>query len=227
MNNTFLFKFSHFFATLLPHMLGARKPYHRIAEFPGKAGAGIFIGSMLLDTHKSRLYRRYNFKTICQLCHLGYVVRTTEPFELNTCLKKKVKAPTKAQYEAIGVTAIDLAVQDYVSLFTQKEQGFAKQLFETLESLYQAQAQTGKGVYFHCKAGKNRSFKALTAYLVYIRCRDQLRDKTLSTKALADEIHQVCRLIKAIRPQVSYQIAWQRRRHEAFVRQCFESYFQR
>ena len=215
-------KISHLSATWLPNTLQLTKPYHWIARFPGKPeGQGdIYLGSMILDGAGSRAYRRYHFKHLVEQLKLNVIVRTVEPFELATLLWGGVKAPSEQQYAERGVKVMDLPIGDFVNGFEAEHQAFGKQLAATLEALFQLQLNESSNVYFHCKAGKNRSFKTLTAYLCYIKFRDELRNGLFPEELIRAYIREVGRLVHSKRRQVIYHTARHRKEHEEFVLAC-------
>lgn len=217
------FRASHALATLSPNFFGLTEPYHEIqTDFALPGGAKVFLGAMLLDAPKG-LYHRYDYRSICAKEQIALVVRTLEVLERETHLWGGVKAATEKQYEAIGVDVINISIRDFIAHFKHTEADFVPQFFQAMETIYAHQAAR-KNVYFHCKAGKNRSFKALTTYLVYVQCHDALKTKTVTIEQLKTIIHETCKHIHVHRPQIIYKTAKQREDHEAFVLAAFEAY---
>jgi len=220
------FRVSHALATLSPNFFGLTEPYHEIkTDFTLPGGAKVFLGAMLLDAPKG-LYHRYDYQSICAREHIGLVVRTLEALERETHLWGGVKAANEKQYEAIDVDVINVSIRDFIAHFKHTEADFVSKFFQAMEAIYAHQA-AGKNVYFHCKAGKNRSFKALTTYLVYVQCHDALKAKTVTIEQLKATIHETCKHVHIHRPQIIYKTPRQQSDHEAFVLACFEAYLEK
>jgi len=217
------FRVSHALATLAPNFFGITKPYHQIDPgFTLPGNAKVFLGAMLLSAPRG-LYHRYDYKAICQREKIGVVVRTLEPFERETSLWGGVKAATLSQYEKLGVEVVDIHIRDFIAHFKHVEPDFLKHFFNTMQHLESCQA-SGKNIYFHCKAGKNRSFKALTTYLVFLKVKDKLLDKSLDDTELKAIIQKTCETIHAQRPQIIYRNPKQKADHEAFVFECLKGF---
>lgn len=221
----FFMRVSHGAATLMPNFFGVTEPYHDIQtpfELPGHSK--VFLGAMMLDAPRG-VYHRYHYQSICEKESISLVVRTLEKVERETQLWGGVKAATEAQFAAINVDVINLSIRDFIAHFKHTEADFVLHFFQALEKIYQAQQQ-GQHVYFHCKAGKNRSFKALTSYLVYVQLYEALKAGSVTDDTLKTVIKSTCEHIHFYRPQIIYRNEKQRRAHEAFVFDCFKAFMQ-
>mgnify|MGYP000238782754 CR=1 FL=1 len=98
-----------------------------------------------------------------------------------------------------------------------------EKLFVAIKKIHALQEQ-GSNVYFHCKAGKNRSFKALTCYLVYAQLKKMIDEKNIDHAHLKKLIHNTCHMIREQRPQIIFKTKKQQKKHERFVYECFKLY---
>lgn len=212
-------------ATWLPNTLGKTETYNKITTpFKLPRDAKVFLGPMLLDASRG-IYQRYDFKKVCEREDIHVIVRTLEDFERENKLWGGVKAASLEQYQANNITVIDISIRDFIAHFKHTEPDFVKKLFVAVKEIYALQ-QIGNNVYFHCKAGKNRSFKALTCYLVYVQIKAELIDRVPTDDELKTFIHDTCMLIKHQRPQIIFKTIKQQIKHERFVFDCFKSHLE-
>ncbi len=208
----YLFKWSHFAATIL----GSRAPWTTIKEKANNTGK-IYLGSMLFNKGVGR-YSRHTLSSL-RSSSLGtkklHVVRVVEPFELQHHANPIV--PSTRGSRAISQDDINNGTLSGDTKlhgpFAWKDFGYSNSLTPeeittlstTMRELYDVH-NNNEAIYFHCKAGVNRSFRMTALFLTYCKIQDNFNQSSdiISEVKLEDWIMEHCAMIWDKRPCVCF-----------------------
>ena len=177
------FKLSHFGGTVVSVNLNIRDPWSQlIAPNPNHNTGAVYLGSILFpDVENNLKYTPLsyaNFRSLSGETGKLTVVQVLEEFEkqhsvnlfFDRGVKKGVLNSSSRQVSApdTNYQTIAIALKDFNYDSSNEAETASQQIHGAIKRCYKAHKQ-GLPVYFHCKAGVNRSFKIATLFKVYLR----------------------------------------------------------
>lgn len=233
--------------TLLLCKLGIRQFYNLIQSIDSKRGSiNIFLGSMLVKNRDQSA--AYHYLNILKQENIAVVIRLLEPVELNTHVPFYRSLPTDDELAVVGgcQQVFTVSCPDYIADWSEQCNQITKRLFDSFSEVLQFLQKEGdsksdcvspqfsqlgprddmrRHIFFHCKGGVNRSFKACVAFLVFLKFKDSLINGcSIDVSDLRDTIQGTCQTVKEKRNCVAYSDSYAKRQ-VAFILQMFKSYY--
>lgn len=196
-----LLQVTHLLGTEMTTKYGFRQAHNCVAtvDLDGEQSK-IYLGAML----RKGTSTLFNHEEIIRTHNIGAVVRILQNYELSTVLIDGSQAPTPEEIKKLGCATFDVAIPDFSYEWNCKFEEPVRELFNHFRELVAIQQQN-KSIFFHCKAGVNRSFKAVVMYIVYLNfVSRQEKNAPIDELQLRQQIVDICMHVKARRPAADF-----------------------